>query len=88
MSVELQAVAAPQVATIAMARSALSASSESAQGPGRVKTLRRLIVIEQIIRLGPFLSGHTANPLKFSLEPENIILAGLRAFEFSHDLGQ
>jgi len=45
-------------------------------------------VIEQIIRLGPFLSGHTANPLKFSLEPENIILAGLRAFEFSHDLGQ
>ena len=33
------------------------------------------------------LAAQTASPFNFEIEPENIILVALRAFEFSHSLG-
>jgi hypothetical protein len=35
---------------------------------------------------GVVLGAHIASPVKLSIESENIILAALRAFEFSHSL--
>jgi hypothetical protein len=32
------------------------------------------------------LAAQTASPFNFEIEPENIILVALRAFEFSHSL--
>jgi hypothetical protein len=36
---------------------------------------------------GVVLGAHIASPVKLSIKSENIILATLRAFEFSHSLG-
>ena len=33
------------------------------------------------------LGAHTVSPFNFEIEAENIILAALRVFEFSHSLG-
>src|SRR6516225_10378016 len=53
-----------------------------------VKSRRRLIAIEQVIRSRPAFGAHTASPFDFEIEPENIILVALRLFEFPHGLGQ
>jgi hypothetical protein len=60
----------------------------SAWGPARVKTRRRLIAIEQVIRSMPLLAAQAASPFNLEIETENIILVALRVFEFSHSLGQ
>jgi hypothetical protein len=60
----------------------------AAQGPRSCENAKTLDRDRTSYSFGAFLSGHTASLLKFSLELENIILAVLRASEFSHDLGQ
>jgi hypothetical protein len=57
-------------------------------GLGRVKTHRRSIAIEKIIRPRPLSVAQFASEFSLEVELKNIILVAFRFFEFLHSQGQ
>jgi hypothetical protein len=56
-------------------------------GLGCVKTRRRSIAIEEIIRPRPLLVAQLASEFNLEVELKNIILVAFRFFEFLHSQG-